>query len=205
MKKKIKYIVFILIVCIFILCFTDFYTIFVKPLDIGKKVDKNYGDVILVLGGGLRPKVEIGYSTGERLRLAARLFKQKKMPIIISDGSLYKGSPAIKKMKEYLLKHNIKDEYILIEGKSQTTFDNCVNAKKIIDKNHFKELIICTSPYHQKRTELILKYLNFKKFKIAKMHNSEIYQANNIKQRLRNFKLILREYLAIVKLKIFKK
>ena len=205
MKKKIKYTLFILIVCVFILCFTDFYTIFVKPLDIGKKVDKNYGDVILVLGGGLRPKVEIGYSTAERLRLAVRLFKQKKRVIIISDGSLYKGSPAIKKMKDYLLKHNIKDEYILIEGKSQTTFDNCVNAKKIIDKNHFKELIICTSPYHQKRTEMILKYLNFKRFKIAKMHNSEIYQANHIKQRLRNFKLILREYLAILKLKIFKK
>lgn len=189
----------------FILFCSDFYKIFIKPLDIGKKIDKNYGDVILVLGGGLRPKVKIGYSTKERLRLAVRLFKQKKRVIIISDGSLYKRSPAIKKMKDYLFKHNIKDKYILIEGKSQTTFDNCVNAKNIIDKNHFKELIICTSPYHQKRTEMILKYLNFKTFKIAKMYNSEIYQSNNVKQRLRNSKLILREYFAIVKLKIFKK
>jgi len=140
---------------------TNIYMVFLKPLDIGIKIDKSYGDVILVLGGGLRPRIEFGYSTKERLELAVKIFKQKNRPILLSDGSLYKRSPVIGKMKDFFKHYNIDEEYIIFEGKSQNTYESCVNSKKIIDEKKLVEVIVCTSPYHQKRSRMILKKLEF--------------------------------------------
>lgn len=185
--------------------FTNIYLIFLGPLDIGTEVDSHYGDVILVLGGGLKKGRELGYSTEERLKLAVELFKQKNRMIIISGGSLYKGSPAIKKITDFFLTNGIEKEYLRFEGKSQTTFDNLFYSNQMIADMKFKEIIIATSPYHQGRSRMILSYLGLTNFKIVKMKTSEIYQAGSIAQRLRNLKLIFREYLAILKFKIFKR
>jgi uncharacterized SAM-binding protein YcdF (DUF218 family) len=207
-KRKIKYLLILFVslasVTFFLFTFTNIYLLLLKPLDIGTEVDKQYGDVILVLGGGLKKGRELGYSTEERLNLAVELFKQKKKTIIVSGGSLYKGSPAIKKITTFFLKNGIEEKYIKFEGRSQTTFDNFYYANKIINDMKFKEIVVATSPYHQRRSQMILSYMGLTHFKIAKMKTSEIYQAKTVKQRLRNLKLIFREYLAILKFKIFK-
>jgi uncharacterized SAM-binding protein YcdF (DUF218 family) len=208
-KKKIKYLLILIAAmagsAIFLFTFTNIYLLLLKPLDIGIEVDTQYGDVILVLGGGLKKGRELGYSTEERLNLAVELFRQKKKTIIVSGGSLYKGSPAIKKITAFFLKNRIEEKYIKFEGRSQTTFDNFYYANKMIDDMKFKEIVVSTSPYHQRRSRMILSYLGFTNFKIAKMRASEIYQAKTVKQRLRNLKLIFREYLAILKFKLFKR
>lgn len=207
---KIKYILIVLMALSALLLtggifvFTNIYLLFLPPLDIGTVVQANYGDVILVPGGGSK-KGELGYSTQERLLLAVELFTQKKRMIIVSGGSAYKGSPAIKKYTAFFSKYNIGKEYLKFEGRSQTTYDNFFNTRKMVDEMKFQEIIVCTSPYHQRRSQIIISYLEFTNFKIAKMKNSEIYQAKNISQRLRNTWLISREYLAILKFKIFKK
>jgi uncharacterized SAM-binding protein YcdF (DUF218 family) len=209
MKKRIKYFLVTLglltLVLTALLLFTNFYMIFLGPLEIGEEVDNDYGDVILVLGGGLRKGREIGYSTEERLLLAIELFKQKKRMIIISDGSLYRGSPAIKKISSFLTQKGVEKKYIHLEGKSQTTFDSFYYTQEMLKKMNSKEVIVCTSPYHQERAQMILDHLKLKNFKIARMKHSEIYQAHTIKQRLRNSWLIFREYMAILKFKIFKR
>jgi len=192
-------------VAVFLFTCTNIYLLLLKPLDIGKEVDNPYGDVILVLGGGLKKGRELGYSTEERLNLAVQLFRQKKKTIIVSGGSLYKGSPAIKKITTFFLKNGIEEKYIIFEGRSQTTFDNFYYANKIINDMKLKEIIVATSPYHQRRSQMILSYMGLTRFKIAKMKTSEIYQAKTVAQRLRNLKLIFREYLAIIKFKLFKR
>lgn len=188
-----------------LLFFTNIYMIFLGPLESGLDVDDDYGDVILVLGGGLRKGREIGYSTEERLLLAIDLFKQKKRMIIVSDGSLYPHSPAIKKITGFLTKNGVEKEYIHLEGKSQTTFDSFYYTQEMLEEMKSKEVIVCTSPYHQERAQMILNHLKLKNFKIARMKHSEIYQARTIKQRLRNSWLIFREYMAILKFKMFKR
>jgi len=209
MKKKIKYFLLalglVVLVLTGLLLFTNFYMIFLGPLERGVEVDNNYGDVILVLGGGLRKGREIGFSTEERLLLAVELYKQKKRMIIVSDGSLYYHSPAIKKITAFLTKYGVEKECIHLEGKSQTTFDSFYYTQELLEKMKSKEVIVCTSPYHQERAQLILDHLKLKNFKIARMEHSEIYQSRTIKQRLRNSWLIFREYMAILKFKIFKK
>jgi uncharacterized SAM-binding protein YcdF (DUF218 family) len=207
LSKKVKYLlgvgVFILFL-ILLITLTNIYKLCLRPLDIGETITTGYGDAILVLGGGLRPNVKIGYSTGERLELAIRLYRQKKRNIIVSDGSLYRRSPAIKKIKDYMIDRGVTPSHIHLEGQSQTTFENCVNSQKIIKAKGFREIVVCTSPYHQKRTQLILAHLDFENFKMARMEESEVYQADGIGQRWRNIKLVCREYFAILKFKLFK-
>lgn len=205
MKKKIFIFLILLSVLVILFLTTNLYLIFLKPLNVGIDIDKKYGDVILVLGGGLRPRVEFGYSTKERLDLAVAIFKQRSRPILLTDGSLYQNSPAIGKMKEYFKKCNIDEAFILFEGKSQNTYESGINSKQIIDEKKMNQVIVCTSPYHQKRSRMILSHLNFRDFKIARMRNSEIFKPGTIKQRLRNIKLITREYFAILKFTLQKK
>ena len=209
MRVKRKYIIYFFLAMVLfgviLLVFTNIFLLMLSPLDTGKEIDREYGDTILVLGGGLRKGPEIGYSTEERLLLAAELFNQKKRIIIISDGSLYRRSPAIKKIKNFLENKGVPENFIRLEGRSQTTFDNFFNTQMILKEVNAREIIVCTSPYHQKRAELILHYLKIDHFKMARMKFSEIYNATSIQQRMRNLWLIGREYMAIVKFKIFKK
>lgn len=205
MKKK--WVVTGIIFCLFliILFFTNFYKLILKPLDIGQAVDPAYGDVILVLGGGLRSGGKIGFSTGERLDLAAWLYRSRKRPIIVSDGSLYERSPAIQWMKHYLMDRGIDGSKIIFEGRGQTTFESCVNSMKIIRDRDYSQVIVCTSPYHQKRTHMILTHLGLDNFKMARMMQSEIYQARTLKQRFRNLRLVSRDYVALLKFLVFRK
>jgi len=205
MKRKLIVSLCILIICAGVMILSNIYKIFLTPLDIGQEIHTDYGDAILILGGGLRPQLVIGFSTEERLNLAVGLYHQKQRSIILSDGSLYRGSPAIKKIKQYLLKRQVDESHIFFEGKSQNTFESCKNSLNIIKKQDFKSIIICTSPYHQKRSQMILNYLGYEDFRIAEMSISEVYRARSIKQRLRNIRLIFRDYVAILKFLLFKK
>ncbi|MDQ1355542.1 MAG: hypothetical protein QG657_5852 [Acidobacteriota bacterium] len=187
-----------------IFLFTDIYLLFLDPLDVGREIDANYGDAILVPGGGSK-RGELGNSTEERLLLAVELFKQKKRIIIVSGGSAYKGSPAVLRYMAFFSKYGIGKEYLRFEGRSQTTYDNFSNTQTMISEMKLKEVIIATSPYHQRRSQMILYYLGLKNYKIARMKASEVYQAKNTAQRMRNIWLISREYLAILKFKLFKR
>jgi uncharacterized SAM-binding protein YcdF (DUF218 family) len=209
-KKKRKYLLLggmvlaFLSVLTALVLFTDIYLILLGPLECGTDIDNDYGDVILVLGGGLRKGPEIGFSTEERLLQAVELYHRKKRVIIISDGSLYPRSPAIQKITGFLVRKGVEPQHIRLEGKSQTTLDNLINSMEIIRelKPGKVEIIVCTSPYHQKRAQVILGHLKTGNFKIARMKSSEIDHGGSVKQRLRNLWLIMREYLAILKFKI---
>jgi uncharacterized SAM-binding protein YcdF (DUF218 family) len=205
MKKKIIILLIILLIIIGLLILTNVYKVLLTPLDVGRDIPVDYGDVILILGGGLRPQVVIGYSTEERLNRAVELYRQKPRKIVLSDGSLYSGSPAIKKIRKYLLDRQIDKSHIFFEGQSQTTFESCQRSLDIIKKHETEGVIVCTSPYHQKRTRMILTYLGYSNFRMARMNISEIYRTPSIGRRMRNIRLIFREYVAILKFLILKK
>ncbi len=202
--KKFKFLILVGLFVFLLLILTDVYLVLLKPLDSGTKTDDDFGDILLVLGGGLKKLNEIGVSTKERIELAVKLFKKKKRLILVSDGSLYQKSPAIKMIKDFILSKGIPEKYILFEGKSQTTFENFVYTKDIINKSGLNGVIVCTSPYHQKRSQIIKDFMGMTDYKVSSMEESEIYQANSIKQRLRNLKLIAREYFGLIKFRILR-
>ena len=172
-------------------------------LEDGEPIPPEYGDLLFVLGGGLRPKVTLGFSTEERLELAIQLYRQKARPILVSDGSLYTHSPAIPYFRQYLIRNGVDPNHILFEGKSQNTFQNMVFGLDIIRRKGYKHIIACTSPYHQSRVKMLGRKLHFPDFRVAYMAKSEIRSSSGIRQWVRNLRLIAREYVAILRLKLF--
>lgn len=174
--------------------------ILLKPLMTGKTVPEDYGDIIVVFGGGMRKDmgVQIGYSTLERLDLAVGLYKRREMPILVSDGSLYRRSPAIPLVMNYLLQRGVQRERILVEGESQTTRDNVARTVEIVQGLGLKEMIVCTSPYHQRRCQLLMEKAEVEGFLLAEANDSEVFHAVSFGQRIRAFHLIAHEYLALL-------
>jgi len=202
-KSKILLLILIFIFLLFIL--TDIYLLLLKPLDSGMDVNDNTGDIMLVLGGGLKSGNKIGVSTAERLEKAVELYNVKKMKILVSDGSLYKKSPALQMFREYMIGKGIEPEHILFEGRSQTTYENFIYTKNMLANEKPLDVLVITSPYHQTRSSVIMKYLKLDNYRVVQMDRSEIYQAGSIKQRFRNLRLIIREYFGLLKFKILRK
>jgi uncharacterized SAM-binding protein YcdF (DUF218 family) len=94
------------------------------------------GDVIVVLGGGLR----------ERPVRAAELFKQHAAPRIIITGF---GDDEIN--RQILLQNGVPASGIEVENKSQSTRDNAEFTIKLLRAEHARRVILVTSWYHSRR------------------------------------------------------
>ncbi len=208
--KKIRRWIFVSLVIIFLtFLFTNIYKILLSPLEVSNSINKDFGDIIFVPGGGVKKnnnnEYTMGNSTRERIKLAIQYYKKRKIPILISGSSLYKKSPIRKEILKFLNENEISKEHVIFESQSTTTFENIKNLKTFLKINNYKEILISTSPYHQKRIKKMLDYFGIKDYKFLKMPFSEIYKADNIKSRFRNIKLIIREYFAIIKFTLFKR
>lgn len=175
-----------------------------NPLDVGEEISPEYGDVILVLGGGLRPNLALGYSTEERLKLAVSLYRRTPRHLLVTDGSLYRRSPAVPRLRQWLIRRGVLPQHIVFEGRSQNTWENLSNGLEILQRRGFRQVIACTSPYHQARVKLIMRYLGYPDFRIARMRESEIRSDSGIRQLMRNLRLIVREYFAILHFYLFR-
>ncbi len=161
-------------------------------------------DLIAVLGGGIR-QGKPGISTTERLNALLQAYKteKKKPEILICEYP--KGK---EKMKQFL-KNSIKEEfreaiskykYIETTGGTENNIKDILNYLKT--RKNIKSVLIITSPYHQRRTYLILKKLS-KQLKIGEDISFCFYQMNNYGEILtcsnkRFAKLIVHEFAGIV-------
>ena len=155
---------------------------------------------IWVLGGGLRAPGILGYSTEERLVLAVEHYRRKPRPILVSDGSLYRHSPAIPLLRRWLEERGVTPAHVVLEGMSQTTYDNIRYSLPIFQARGVSSVLVCTSPYHQKRVAWMCRRCRgFPRFSVAPMPHSEISDCPDLGRRLRNWRLIVREYLGLAK------
>ena len=100
-------------------------------------------DAIVVVSGG---------QTQSRAAKGIELYKQGYAPKIVFSGAALDDGPSnAYAMRDLALSEGIPSKNILIDEKSQNTFENAVNSKKILDELSAKSLILVTSPYHQRR------------------------------------------------------
>lgn len=130
-----------------------------------KTEDALSGDVIVVLGGGLKEGVSDLTGQGApasealvRLVYAYRLWKRFNLPIIVSGGEVFmgKGAEALV-LKRFLQDMGVPEELIIVEQKSRDTHENLKFVKEICDLRGFRRPIVVTSAYHMKRTLIISK------------------------------------------------
>ncbi len=100
-------------------------------------------DVIVVVSGG---------QTTSRAEKGIELYKQGFAPRIIFSGAALDDGPSnAYAMRDQALADGVPARDIVIDEKSQNTYENAENSKRIIDELEAKNIILVTSPYHQRR------------------------------------------------------
>ncbi|MEK7171643.1 MAG: YdcF family protein [Patescibacteria group bacterium] len=155
MKKLAKIIIAVIIIILLFTIWLFFNILRTGALDSAQKAD-----AIAVLGaaqyaGKPSPVFEA------RLNHAAKLYKQKFAPFIITTGGIYSdASPTGRQEsfsegevgKKYLISLGIPEEKIIAETSSLTTMQNLNRVAEISEKKGFKKLIIVSDPFHMYRS-----------------------------------------------------
>lgn len=149
-KKIIKYMIAIIMVCVFYAGFLQ-YNIY-KHGHMNATYDADY---IIVLGSkvnGTKPSYSLQY----RIDKAAEYLKSHEKTIAIVSGGKGKGediSEALA-MKQGLMKQNIAENRIIMEDKSTSTDENITFSKPLIPDNMEKGMIV-TNDFHMFRAKKI--------------------------------------------------
>lgn len=97
-------------------------------------------DVIVVLGGN-----------HERELYAAELYRQGLAPRIIMTGC----GPFAGQMAQIAVEAGVDNKDIIVESKSESTYDNARYSRDIVLEHHFNTAIVVSSPYHMRRSKLV--------------------------------------------------
>jgi len=98
----------------------------------------------------------------ERINHAVNIYKKGDVHFIIATGGYGSQSKYSESMvaKYYMLQNGVPESAIIIEEKSQTTFQNLFYARAIAAKTGIKSFIIVSDPLHMKRAYMLSKELN---------------------------------------------
>jgi uncharacterized SAM-binding protein YcdF (DUF218 family) len=108
-----------------------------------------WAQAIVVLGGGLRRNApEYGgdtpnWLTLERVRYAAKLARETRLPLLVTGGSVYGGRPEAELMQEVL-----EREYAIpvrwVEAQSRNTHENAILSAKLLKRDGISRvLVVC--------------------------------------------------------------
>lgn len=199
--EKLKFFLVIIIISGFALLFSPVIQFLGSPLVVKDPLKK--ADAIVVLGGGWENKQTLATSTMERYKYGIKLFQKGYGKSIIFSGGNLNGLPSeAEKMAEMAMTDGFPNESIIVEGNSESTWENTLFVKKIILEKQFKSVILVTSPYHTLRAKTMFKDKGINVIS-APVSDSEFFASTGI-ENLRMARLVLSEYLkfALYKLNI---
>ncbi len=89
-----------------------------------------------------------------RINHAIKLYETGRVNYIILTGGFGQGAPFAESevAMQYCIERGIPRDNILIETKSQTTKENIIEAKYLMDIRDSKSALIVSDPWHLKRT-----------------------------------------------------
>ena len=101
-------------------------------------------DAIVVVSGG---------QTTTRAEKGIELYNKRLADNIIFSGAALDDGPSnANAMREQALEAGVSDSVILVDPDSQNTYQNATNSKRLLEDINAKNIILVTSPYHQRRT-----------------------------------------------------
>jgi len=142
-----------------------FSDLLLRPLETAYAVPaKPQGDVIVLLCGGFRGGGE-PYSASERLAsgtleraaVAYKLYKETRLPLLVSGGAPFSARPESEATAAWLKELGVPAKDILTEERSRDTYENAAYSLRICGEKGFKKPIVLTSAYHMPRAVLIFK------------------------------------------------
>ena len=116
----------------------------------GKLDHAEPGDVIVVLGSGLRRDGSPGPSLYRRAGKAAALYAQGYAPAIICTGGFTAGHSRSEAdaCAEILRNEGVPASAILLEERSRSTIENARYTREIMDANGWQTAVVVSDGYH---------------------------------------------------------
>lgn len=104
-------------------------------------------DAIVVISGG---------DTNARTEEAIKLYRDGWAPLIIVSGAAAdKSGPSnASAMREHAIASGVPESSVVAEESSETTKQNAVEVKQIIESREIEDIILVTSGYHVRRAKL---------------------------------------------------
>ncbi len=108
-------------------------------------------DAIIVLSGD---------TNGERVAEGVKLYKEGyARRLLMSGGTLAWNLSYAEWMKKQALAAGVPASAILLQDRSKSTIDDAKFSLPIVESNHFRTVIVVTSPYHTRRAAAVFKKL----------------------------------------------
>ena len=118
----------------------------------GGRTAEGKADAAIVLGAAVwtrRPSPVFE----ERINHAVELYKTGRVrKLILTGGRGAADEPAESAAaRSYALRRGVRPSDILTENKSHTTYENLRHARRIVDEQGFRRVLVVTDPLHMKR------------------------------------------------------
>ena len=157
-----KAIVFYFLLCFFILVilvlFTPLANWVASPLSVKSQLEK--ADAIVVLSGGSYPNGVLALFTYDRLVYGLSLYKNGLASKIIMVGRSNPGGESdAALMKKIAVDLGFNSEDILTGESSSDTYENIIEAHRILEENKLRSALLVTSSIHMKRAITLAKKL----------------------------------------------
>ncbi len=175
---------------------TSFVWFLANPLKLSEVPKK--ADAIVVFGGGVGETGSPGKSTIERARYASELYHEGYADkIIFSSGYTYIYNDA-ENMKILAFSMGVPLGDIILEQGANSTYENVLLSKKILDGHNWDSILLVSSPYHMRRAQLVFnKWDRERKVIFSPVEKSEFYD----RQRgvtIEQIRAIMHEYLGVL-------
>ena len=198
--STLNFILWLAFLVVLVIAFTPLTRYMLKPLEVKEDVRK--ADVILVLCGGIDKGRYLSLISSQRMVRGAQLYFEGKAKKILFSGGIpsKNGVAEAAVMAQEAKRLNIPAEDILVERRSQSTFEKVVEVKKITGALRWRSLILVTSCCQMKRSLMAFEYAGFKVYP-APADPYERY-ADGPLERLSLFAELIHEYGGIIYYKI---
>lgn len=120
-----------------------------------ERIAQEKAEIIVVLAGGLTSNAwhgtDVGLWTLQRLRYAAYIQKQLKLPILVTGGKSQDNQNEAQLMQKVLLEEYAITSPIYTEQQSLSTAENAANSYIILAELKIKKAILITHASHMSR------------------------------------------------------
>lgn len=194
----LRFFISFLLFFLFLVLFTPFPNCLAQPLMVSPQIEE--AEAILVLSGGSYDNGQLSSFSLERLVQAVRLYQEGWAPKIIFSGrGGFPFQDDASAMKAVALSLGVPEEAVLVENQATSTYENIFFSLAIAEENHFKKILLVTSPIHLRRSLLITGKLSPEiNFFPASFSSYDSFRRHPL-DRLILFWFTVREYLGIIR------